>query len=198
MAWTVAFARRGLSTTRSHLVDIPATLGCLSSSFMRTGNFFAVPNLLHQSQLRSFISEVDTTPIDDPNILNQEESRLPANTKPRTFTVRVHNIRVAPKKLNLLTKLVSLVKINRCCCAVSLQFNWIIIIITKRFFKPQVRQDSISRCAKQCSVRSFTFGIEYIPISSAGFRNVCWRRPGTANVLEETPFGSFTWLDSPR
>ena len=107
MAWTVAFARRGLSTTRSHLVDIPATLGCLSSRFMRTENFFAIPNLLHQSQLRTFISEVDTTPIDDPNILNQEESRLSANTKPRTFTVRVHNIRVAPKKLNLLTKLVS-------------------------------------------------------------------------------------------
>ena len=50
---------------------------------------------------------------DTPSVQSEPESvEVTASTesgKPRTFTVKVHNLRVAPKKLNPLTQLVHFV-----------------------------------------------------------------------------------------
>ena len=105
MACVVGLLRRGLS--HRSLANSPRAIASLSSAYARQQNSFEVPNLLHFSQMHFYTTEADTHIADT----NEEESNLPlenANAEPRTFTVKVHNVRVAPKKLNLLTKLVSL------------------------------------------------------------------------------------------
>ena len=105
MACVVGLLRRGLAHSR--LVNSPRIIASLSNGYAHQQRSFAVPNLLHCSQMKSFATEAAThTPA-----ISDEESTLPlgnAIAEPRTFTVKVHNVRVAPKKLNFLTKLVSL------------------------------------------------------------------------------------------